>query len=79
MLRRLAVFRVPLLPLPRRQGPGNIAAGSTLQRLATQGVVLLSLFFTQKLANALLVAGLGHGETFSPPLRTNIRLEEKDG
>jgi hypothetical protein len=68
------VLLIPLLPFPGRQCFRNLLTSGALQRLAAQGVVLLLFFLPENFANSLLVACLGHSETFGANLRPMIRV-----
>ena len=74
----LPVFGIPLLPLPWGQCLGEPLPGGALQRLAAEGIIFLFLLLVENFANALLVTGLCHSETFPLSLRSNIRTITRD-
>lgn len=74
----LPVFGIPLLPLPGGQCLGEPLPAGALQRLAAERIILLFLLLVENFANALMVTGLCHSETFPLSLRSNLRAITRD-
>ena len=74
----LPVLGIPLLPLPGGQCSGEPLPGGALQRLAAEGIILLFLLLAGNFANALLITGLFHSETFLLSLRMNVVAITRD-